>query len=201
MKKKISFYRWYRKRLKKRYRGLKELHEVETRNPTAKFEEDVQIINPLKLSLGDNIYIAKGTILNCGGGEWCNHAGKITIGDQVYIGPYSVLLGAGEIEIGHRCQFGPGVMLIGQSLDMAKIKDESTLDQRTPPHIFGKITIGEEVMIGAGAVILMGVTIGRGAYIAGGCIIKKDVEPYSFVIPRDKYKTINRNSPLIIKER
>jgi acetyltransferase-like isoleucine patch superfamily enzyme len=56
-------------------------------------------------------------------------------------------------------------------------------------------------MIGAGAVILMGVTIGRGAYIAGGCIIKKDVEPFSFVIPRDKYKTINRNSPLIIKER
>lgn len=54
-------------------------------------------------------------------------------------------------------------------------------------------------MVGAGASILMGVTIGRGSYIAGGSIVRKDVEPYTFVIPHDRYKTINRNSPLIIK--
>ena len=111
-----------------------------------------------------------------------------------------MLFGAGEIEIGNRCQFGPGVMLIAQSLDMRKIIDESTLDQPSPPHVFGKITLEEGVMIGAGSIVLMGVRIGRGAYIASGCIIKKDVAPYSFVIPRDRYKIINRNSPLVIKK-
>jgi len=199
MPKKISFLKWLRRRLRRRLRELKDFYELELRNPTATIEQGVQVINSRRLRLGQHIYIAKGTILNCGGEAWCDGRGGISIGDQVYIGPNSVLLGAGEIEIGRRCQFGPGVMLIAQSLDMAKIKDETTLDRAVPPHIFGKIVLEEGVMVGAGASVLMGVTIGRGAYIAGGCIVRKDVAPNSFVIPHDRYKTINRDSPLIVK--
>jgi acetyltransferase-like isoleucine patch superfamily enzyme len=195
-----SFFRWWRKRLKREYRRLRQLYELETRFTTARIEEDVQIINPARLHLGHQVYICKGSVLHCGGEQWCDYRGGITIGDHVYIAPHCVLFGAGEIEIGNRCQFGPGVMLIAQSLDMRKIIDESTLDQPSPPHVFGKITLEEGVMIGAGSIVLMGVRIGRGAYIASGCIIKKDVAPYSFVIPRDRYKIINRNSPLVIKK-
>lgn len=196
----MGFFRWYRKRLKKEYRKLKELYIIETQNPTVRIEEDVQILNPARLTLGQHVYICKGSVFHCGGEAWCDYRGKISLGDHVYIAPYSILFGAGEIEIGNRCQFGPGVMLMAQSLNMKKIMDESTLDGRSPPHVFGKITLEEGVMVGAGATILMGVTIGRGAYIAGGCVVKKDVPPYSFVIPRDRYKVISRNSPLIIKK-
>ncbi|MCX8045023.1 MAG: acyltransferase [Desulfobacterota bacterium] len=195
-----GFFRWWRKRLKRELRRLRELHELEQRFPTARIEEEVQIVNPKNLRLGNHVYICKGSVLHCGGEPWCDFRGGITIGDHVYIAPNCVLFGAGEIEIGNRCQFGPGVMLIAQSLDMRKIMDETTLDRPSPPHVFGKIVLEDGVMIGAGSMVLMGVRIGRGAYIAAGCIVKNDVAPYSFVIPRDRYKIINRNSPLVIKK-
>ena len=44
-----------------------------------------------------------------------------------------------------------------------------------------KITIGNDVWIGANAIILPGVTIGDGAVIAAGAIVTKDIPPYAIV--------------------
>ena len=78
MAKKRSFFSWLRKRGRRRVRELRDLYRLELGNPTVKFEEGVQVINSERLSLGRNIFIAKGTILNCGGGEWCNDGGRIS---------------------------------------------------------------------------------------------------------------------------
>jgi acetyltransferase-like isoleucine patch superfamily enzyme len=43
----------------------------------------------------------------------------------------------------------------------------------------------------------MGVTVGRGSVIPSGCTIKEDIPPYSFVIPKELYKIINRNSAMV----
>lgn len=45
----------------------------------------------------------------------------------------------------------------------------------------GDIIIDDDVWIGAGAIILTGVTIGKGSVIAAGSIVTKDVEPYTIV--------------------
>lgn len=45
----------------------------------------------------------------------------------------------------------------------------------------GKTTIGNDVWIGYGAVIMRGVCIGDGAVIAAGAVVTKDVEPYTIV--------------------
>lgn len=44
------------------------------------------------------------------------------------------------------------------------------------------VTIGHDVWLGHGAVVLAGVTIGNGAAIGAGAIVTKDVEPYSIVV-------------------
>ncbi len=44
-----------------------------------------------------------------------------------------------------------------------------------------KVTIGNDVWIGHGALILPGRTIGNGAVIAGGAVVTKDVAPYTIV--------------------
>ena len=44
------------------------------------------------------------------------------------------------------------------------------------------VSIGHDVWLGHGAVILSGVTIGNGAAIGAGTIVTKDVEPYSIVV-------------------
>lgn len=44
-----------------------------------------------------------------------------------------------------------------------------------------KVVIGNDVWIGARAILIGGVTIGDGAVVAGGAVVTKDVEPYTIV--------------------
>ena len=44
-----------------------------------------------------------------------------------------------------------------------------------------KVTIGNDVWLGANALIMPGVNIGDGAIIAAGAIVTRDVEPYAVV--------------------
>jgi chloramphenicol O-acetyltransferase type B len=47
-----------------------------------------------------------------------------------------------------------------------------------------RIVIQDDVWIGFGAIILSGITIGRGSVIGAGAIVAKDIPPYSVVIPQ-----------------
>jgi len=196
MKKKDSFLSWYLQNLVLQYKKKKDLYKVLSRNPTVTIEEDVQILNRKSLFLGEHIYISKGTILHCGGGEWCNHGGKISIGEHTYIAPYVVLFGAGEIEIQRRCQIGPRVFITSLSPDKKILEDESLLDMKVPPHSFAKVVIEEGVFLGAGSIVLMGITVGRGSIIPPGSIIDKDIPPYSLVVSERRSKVISRESNL-----
>ena len=59
---------------------------------------------------------------------------------------------------------------------------------RPPAMDSSPVVIGDRVYIGARAMILNGVTIGEGAVLCAGCIVTKDVEPYTVVagIPAKK---------------
>lgn len=58
------------------------------------------------------------------------------------------------------------------------------------PKSNGNITIGNDVWIGEGAVIMGGVTIGDGAVVGTNAVVTKDVEPYAIVagIPAKKVR-------------
>lgn len=62
-----------------------------------------------------------------------------------------------------------------------------------------KITIGNDVWIGANCIIFEGVNIGDGAVIAAGSIVRKDVPPYAVVIGVDKILKY-RFSPVVIEK-
>lgn len=50
------------------------------------------------------------------------------------------------------------------------------------PQVYERaVEIGNDVWIGANAVVLRGITIGDGAIIAAGAVVVRDVEPYSIV--------------------
>ena len=197
---KKTFFRWIKKRFKKQYARLHALYEIETANPTVRFDDNVQIISPDHLVLGKKVYISKNCILDCGGEKWCDYRGKITLGDHVNIAPNCVLFGAGEIEMGPRSSLGCGVMLLSQVIDLKVLEDPSLLDEFVRPHKFAKITIEEDVLIGAGTIVTQGVTIGKGSLISGNCVIKQDIPPFSCVIPRQNFKTISTKSSLIVKK-
>lgn len=79
-------------------------------------------------------------------------------------------------------------------------QNEEYLSIKKQRHLGHKDTvIGNDVWIGAKAVISSGVKVGDGSIIAAGAIVTKDVKPYEIVggVPAKKIK--NRFSPNTIK--
>lgn len=180
---KPGFLRWYIKTLKKEYKEATILHHLKRENSTVTIEDDVRIIGPQNLVLGKNIVIQKGTILNCGGMKWCDYRGKITIGDNCEIGPYCILYGAGEIEIGRGCGIAMGSTILSQQGDLSKVFVEGRdVSSSRVPIKYDKVIIEEGAWIAAHVVIMPGITVGKGAVIAPGAIVHKDVPPFKMAL-------------------
>ncbi|WP_233024862.1 sugar O-acetyltransferase [Rhodopseudomonas boonkerdii] len=111
---------------------------------------------------------------------------NISVGDGVFMNFNCVILDIMSVTIGDRTQIGPGVQLL--SADHPR--DAAT---RRKMLEFGRpVTIGADVWIGGGAIILPGVTIGNGALIGAGAVVTRNVpegvtvvgNPARPVIPR-----------------
>ncbi|WP_353063192.1 acyltransferase [Curtobacterium citri] len=101
----------------------------------------------------------------------------IRIGDDTAIGMDNILWGQGGIVIGPSCLLGPRVMIFSENHSTDRtdrlIRDQGTV--RAPVHV------GRDTWIGAGAVVLAGVTIGEGSVVAAGAVVTRDVPPLSVV--------------------
>lgn len=75
------------------------------------------------------------------------------------------------VTIGANCAVGPGVMFITSTHRLGP-HEQRALDIEAAP-----IVIGDGCWIGAGAIILPGVTVGAGAVIAAGAVVTADCEP------------------------
>lgn len=98
----------------------------------------------------------------------------IRIGDHVALSGVSINCRA-RIEVGDWVQIGPGACLWdndGHALDLEKRRNRVSESGRCAP-----ILIEEDVFIGARALILKGVTLGRGAVIGAGAVVTKSVGP------------------------
>ncbi len=107
----------------------------------------------------------------------------ISIGNDVYIGPGAMFGGSTQagIFIGNKVMFGPKVTIItgrhNTPLDgryMFDIKEKMSGDD-LPVHL------EDDTWFGARSIILRGVRVGRGAIVAAGALVTKDVPPYAIV--------------------
>jgi maltose O-acetyltransferase len=97
-----------------------------------------------------------------------------------------LIVGRGKIFIGNSVSISFGVKLITGS---HKVNSESFFGEFKP------ININDYVWIGAGAIVLPGCSIGRGAVVAAGSVVTKNVDAYSVVagIPARKIGERNIN--------
>ena len=158
-------------------RTLRELitSEVERRRlPHVHFASDVLLRGAARIKAGRNVFIDHRAYLNCNGPD-----GSITLGDNVEIGPYTVLWGGGGITIGNDVHIGTHVHVTsmeGNHIPAHKTDPFEPLDITRAP-----IVIDDHVLIYSHAVIIPGVTIGHHAAIAAGSVVTKDVPPYALV--------------------
>lgn len=104
-----------------------------------------------------------------------NAVGDVTIGDYSRIGIHCTVIG--PVCIGNHVNLAQGITVTALNHnfeDKNRRIDEQGIS--TKP-----IVIGDDVWIGANAVVLPGVTIGKHSVIAAGAIVTKDVPDYCVV--------------------
>lgn len=120
------------------------------------------------------------------GGFYCDYGNKISIGDRVYINAHCTVLDGGNIAIGNDCMFGPNVQLLSVGHDIDPIK-------RLEKHSYiDDINIGNNVWLGAGVIVLAGVTIGDNSVVGAGSVVSKNVDSQSLYVgnPAVKVKSL-----------
>ena len=101
---------------------------------------------------------------------------NIKIGNHCGINHDVFILGGYQIDIGNYVVLSARCMLIDAGLD----KFEYALSE-FPKHVYGPIIIEDGEWVGAGAIILPNVKIGKKSIIGAGAIVTRDVPPYSIV--------------------
>lgn len=140
--------------------------EVEfRRNVEIRVHQEAQIL------IGNNIRIDRGVRL------LATNKSIIKIEDSVRIGLYTVMNGGANIEIGRKSLIS-GFIYLQTSMHGHAKKELSMQDQG---YIHAPIRLGEDVWLGAGAVILPGVTIHQGAVVGSNAVVTKEVEPFKVV--------------------
>jgi galactoside O-acetyltransferase len=138
---------------------------------------------PLKITGGRNITIGRN-FRSMGHDYLYGNEGQIVIGDNLSINT-NVQIGSsgGKIYIGNNVLIGPNVVLRAADHGISR----SNLIQ-LQDHVGGLIYVEDDVWIGANAVILKNVRLGKGCVVAAGAVVSRDVEPYSVVggIPAKK---------------
>lgn len=116
--------------------------------------------------VGKNFHVAKSVSIGSG----------FVAGDFVYIGPHSQL--PPHVHIGHYSSLSAYVSIVGSDHHYDKPGVPVVFSGRPPSCV---TTIGQDVLIGHGAILLRGITIGNGAVVGAGAIVTKDVPPYAIV--------------------
>ena len=121
-----------------------------------------------KFSLGDYSVVESFACIN-------NAVGDVVIGDHTRIGLHNTIIG--PVSMGSHVNLAQGITVTALNhnfKDSNKRIDEQGVS--TNP-----VTIGNDIWIGANAVILPGVTIGDHSVVAAGAVVTKDVPPHSLV--------------------
>ncbi|MDR1690845.1 MAG: sugar O-acetyltransferase [Candidatus Methanoplasma sp.] len=105
----------------------------------------------------------------------CDLGFNIKLGNNVLINYDCILLDTGEISIGDNVLIGPGTKIVTAKHPMAAEKRRDWSVSCEP------VRIEEDVWIGAGAVILPGVTVGARSIVGAGSVVTKDVPPDTVV--------------------
>jgi len=121
--------------------------------------------------LGDYVRLGGGVYL----GTW--PTGKLVVGDNTYIGRWSIILAHESVMIGSDCLIAPGCHITDVNHGIAP--GELIRNQ---PLVSKPVCIGNDVWVGVGCSILPGVTIGDGVVVGARSVVTNDVPANAVVV-------------------
>ncbi len=153
--------------------SLMKLHAIENANIFNSLAEDDlerqhDVLSDILGSVGEKVWIAK---------RFCFDNGKnIHIGSNFTANFNLTILDIKEVYIGDNVMIGPNTTIttVGHPL--------SPKDRRTHLAQGSEIRIGNDVWLGANVTILPGVTIGDNVVVGAGAVVTKDIPPNSLAL-------------------
>jgi acetyltransferase-like isoleucine patch superfamily enzyme len=134
----------------------------------------VYVTWPHQVSIGANCILEHNTFFKFDG-IW-QQGPSIIIHNDVFIGNNCEFNISKGIEIGHHAMIASGCKFIDHDHGTA-----ITSSMNRQKAVVAPIFIGEEVWMGVNCVVLKGVKIGRGAVVAAGSVVIRDIGEYEIV--------------------
>jgi maltose O-acetyltransferase len=114
---------------------------------------------------------------------------RVTLADLVYVNREVLFEGHGNIYVGASAQIGPRVMVLTTTHPLPARERAVRGAARTS---YRDVFIGERVWLGAGVIVLPGVTIGPRTVVGAGAVVTRDLPPDVFAagVPARAVRTI-----------
>lgn len=131
---------------------------------SSEVEKREALMKKMFASCGENCYIQPPFYAN-----WSGH--HIHMGKNVYANFNLTVVDDGEVYIGDYVMIGPNVTIATAGHPVQPELRRRAIQYNLPVHI------KENVWLGAGVIVLPGVTIGENSVIGAGSVVTKDVPP------------------------
>lgn len=155
----------------------RDLQELVERNPGARIASDAVIDGWREgsLRLAPGCHVERGTLLNLGDAH--NGYGSISIGERTWVGPYNNFRSASgtSIVIGSDTLISQFCSIIAANHSMSRAAKMIEAPAAAEPR---NVSIGNDVWLGAGVIVLPGITIADGAVIGAGSVVTRNVGAY-----------------------
>jgi acetyltransferase-like isoleucine patch superfamily enzyme len=161
--------------------------------------KNVAIRYPKNLHLGKQVIIEDGAEINCLASNGMHLGDRVSIGKYAIIrpsnmyggpigdglvmgnnsniGPYNYIGCSGKITIGNNVMLAPRVSIYAEN----HVFDNPNITIKAQGVSKMEVVIEDDCWIAANAVILAGVTIGKGSVVAAGSLVNEDVPAFSVV--------------------
>jgi acetyltransferase-like isoleucine patch superfamily enzyme len=144
---------------------------------------DARIYGAAAVSIGDHVRIDDFTVITA--------REEVRIGSNVHIAQFCGLYGGAGIELGDFSGVSTRGTVLSQSDDFS---GAALTGPTVPAHLrnvqTARVRIGRHVVVGSGAIVLPGVTIGDGSAVGALSLVTGDVEAWTIVggVPARKLK-------------
>jgi len=160
-----------------------------------KLSDKASYYNCKNIRIGNNVRVDDFCVLSAG-------IGGIDIGDYVHIAVYSSLIGAGNISLANFSNISSRVSIYSSNDDYSG----ATMSNPTVPAEFANVQhadvkIGKHVIIGAGSILLPGVTLEEGVAVGALSLIRKDCHSFGIYMGIPAKRIGERKRDLLVLEK
>lgn len=137
-----------------------------------KIAKNATILGIENIEIGDNVRIDDYVVISA-------YSGSLTLGNYIHIGAFSYINCAGGVVLSDFSGLSQGVKIYSST-------DDYSGDSLTNPMIpkeylnlkIEKVTLGKHAIIGAGSIVLPGITINEGVAVGALSLVNKNLDPW-----------------------